>query len=104
MINKEKAIYSSAIAASLTVAFVVILTIWAEASAPLKNWLKSVSGHHWTTKSIFSVAFYLLAMKVTYLIPIRDISSKVKTSLHVLAVVTIIGTLTLLLFFTDHYL
>ena len=101
--NKSKLIISSAYAAILTIIFVVVITIWAELSAPLKDWLKNFSGHHWTSKSIFSVLLYAVATIVLYLSPHKYSDDRFKKTLVFLLVFTILGTVILTLFFTGHH-
>ncbi|MEK7514464.1 MAG: hypothetical protein AAB587_01435 [Patescibacteria group bacterium] len=101
--NKSKLIISSAYAAIITIIFVVIITIWAELSAPLKDWLKNFSGHHWTSKSIFSVLLYAVATVVLYLSPHTPDAGRLKKTLGLLLASTVLGTVILTLFFTGHH-
>ncbi len=100
--NKPKLIISSAYAAIITIVFVVVITIWAELSVPLKDWLKNFSGHHWTSKSIFSVLLYAVATILLYLSPHKDNDNHLKRALGFLLVFTILGTIIITLFFTGH--
>lgn len=101
--NKPKLIISSAYAAIVTIVFVVVITIWAELFAPLKDWLKSFSGHHWTSKSIFSVLLFAAATVVLYLLPRQYSDDHLKRTLGFLLVFTILGTVVITLFFTGHH-
>ena len=101
--DRIKLIYASAIAAIISPAFVVFVTIYAEFSAPLKNWLSALSGHHWTSKSILSLLVYLLATKLIYLMRKNVPPEEAKRFLGYLFWVVIAGTLILLVFFTAHY-
>lgn len=101
--NKPKLINSSAYAAIITIVFVVVITIWAELSAPLKDWLKNFSGHHWTSKSIFSVLLYAVATIVLYVSPHKHTNDHLKRTLGFLLVFTVLGTIILTLFFTGHH-
>jgi len=78
------------------------LTIWAEFSVPLKDWLKSVSGHHWTTKSIFSILLFIL-FTIIFFLALSNREDKVRTVLRNLAVTTIMGVVVLTLFFSGHH-
>mgnify|MGYP001563703597 CR=1 FL=1 len=49
---------SVAISAIITELVIVILTISAELSAGLKETLKSMTGHHWTSKGIISLVLF----------------------------------------------
>ena len=102
--NKLKLIYLSSIASSLAITFVTIITIIAELKAPLKNWLKSLSGHHWTSKGILSLLLYIAATLVLYFAVKNVDDKKVRASLWIAIVTTILGSLVLLTFFTGHHL
>ena len=101
--NKQKLIISSAIAAIITIAFVAIITIWGELSVPLKDWLKNFSGHHWTSKSIFSISIYIVATLVLCLLPNKYSDGHIKRSLELVLIVTLLGIVTITLFFTGHH-
>ena len=40
--------------------FNALLIITKETYAPLKDWMKSLSGHHWTTHGIFVIALFIV--------------------------------------------
>lgn len=101
--HKPKLILASAYAAIITIIFVVIIVIWAELSAPLKDWLKNFSGHHWTSKSIFSVLLYAAATVALYLMPQRYDAGRLVKSLGWLLASTVLGTAMLALFYTGHH-
>ncbi|OGH92516.1 MAG: hypothetical protein A2534_00990 [Candidatus Magasanikbacteria bacterium RIFOXYD2_FULL_39_9] len=101
--NKTKLITSSAYAAITSIVFVVVITIWAEFNAPLKNWLANFSGHHWTSKSIFSVVLYALVTFAAYLLPFKYSDDCLKKSLNFLFAFTVLGVAALALFFTGHH-
>lgn len=100
--NKQKLVISSAIAAILTIAFVVIITIWAELSVPLKDWLKNFSGHHWTSKSIFSVLLYAAATVIFYLLPVKYGENFIKKILCFLLASVALGVIVIAAFYTGH--
>jgi len=95
-------IYASSISAIVTVIFAVTITILAEFSEPLKGVLKSISGHHWTTKSILTVIVYLGVMAVIYSINKTPSKGRVKRSLYCLILASILGSLSILGFFLWH--
>lgn len=101
--HKLKLITASAYAAFITIIFVVVITVFAELSAPLKDWLKNFSGHHWTTKSIFSVAVYAVATVVCYAVLRGGEGGGARRSLVLLLWGTALGTIILALFFTGHH-
>lgn len=96
-------IFSSAVAAIITNVFVVTITIWADLSAPLKDWLKNFSGHHWTSKSILSVLLYIAATILFYFILRRPDETKLKKTLLTLLISLPLGALALTLFFAGHH-
>ena len=102
--NKQRLIFSSAVAAIISIVFTIVITIWAELSLPLKNWLANFSGHHWTSKSIFSVLLYAVATIVLYLIPSNPGENRIRKTLVLLLIFTLFGTIVLTAFFTGHHL
>ena len=102
--NKPKLIYSSAVASSLAIVFVAAITIVAELQVPLKDWLKSLSGHHWVSKGILSFLLYVVAVFVMYAVTKNVDHKKNKGALWVAIITTILGSLALLTFFTGYHL
>ncbi|OGE28306.1 hypothetical protein A2867_04800 [Candidatus Daviesbacteria bacterium RIFCSPHIGHO2_01_FULL_40_11] len=101
--NKPKLIISSAYAATVTVIFVVVITIWAELSVPLKDWLKNFSGHHWTSKSLLSVLMFAAATLILYVLPYQHSDDRLRKTLGLLLMFAILGTIITTLFFTGHH-
>src|SRR3989344_3814960 len=97
--NKSKLIISSACASIITIIFVVIITIWAELSVSLKEWLKNFSGHHWTSKSIFSILLYLVAMTLSYLGFYNTSEVLLRKMLIFLLIFTVLGIITITAFY-----
>jgi len=102
-VNKPKLIISSAYASIITIVFVVVITIWTELSVPLKDWLKNFSGHHWTSKSIFSALLFAVATVILYLLPYKHSDDRLKRTLGFLLLFTVLGTIIITLFFTGHH-
>lgn len=102
-INKSKLILASAYASILTIVFVVVITIWAELAAPLKDWLKNFSGHHWVSKSIFSLLVYIIFTKIFYFTLNEPSENKIRQLLIWLLITTAIGVVTLTAFYTGHH-
>lgn len=86
----------------LTIAFVVIITVWADLSAPLKTWLTNLSGHHWTSKSVLSVLLYVLAMPCFYALPYKNDSGLGKVLGGVL-IAALSGVIIITGFYTAHH-
>src|SRR3989344_9027020 len=91
--KKEKLIYASAIASILSIIFVAVLTIWADLDAPLKDYLKSLSGHHWVTKSYGSLAVYFAGLLLFLILPKQIGEKTLKRSLNWLFFFAFVGTL-----------
>lgn len=100
--NKYRTIYSSAFAALFSVWFVVVITIWAELSAPLKDLLKNLTGHHWVTKSWGVVIVYLLLFAAAY--NYRTVAGpvEIKRKVNHLVASSILGAIVLIGFFIWH--
>lgn len=98
-----KRIYASSVAAIISIIFVVVITIWADLFPPLKAWLKSVSGHHWTTKSWFSMGVYFFSFLFVTALPGEIGDRKARMALYFLSVAAILGSLALLLFYALHF-
>lgn len=102
-LNKLKLVYSSSIAAIASMIFVVIITVAAEQSTSLKNSLKALSGHHWTTKSVISVVIYFVVLFLIYIITVEASPAKLRWSLSLVSVSAVLGYIVLLGFFLSHY-
>lgn len=102
--NKPKLIYSSSIASSIAIIFVTVVTIVAELVAPLKNWLKTLSGHHWTSKGILSLLLCVVVLFLLYFAKINVDAKKIKNVLFAMIGITVLGSLVLFIFFTGHHL
>ncbi len=102
--NKPRLIIASAYAAILTIIFVVVITIWAEMAAPLKDWLKAFSGHHWTSKSILSILLYLSATTLFYLVFRKVEGEKIRKAISILLAAVVLGVVAITAFYTGHHL
>ncbi|MDP3953644.1 MAG: hypothetical protein Q8P99_02390 [bacterium] len=102
--DKLKLIISSAYASILTIFLVVVITIWAEMFAPLKDWLADFSGHHWVSKSILSVLVYAVATVVLYATLRKPNPTSAPKIIRNLLVLTAIGVLAITAFYTGHHL
>ena len=102
--NRLRLIYASSWAATLAVLFATVITIWGELNSPLKNWLKSVTGHHWTTKSWFTIGIYVVLLLLIYAFKHEPTDLQIRSGLKRLFVIAILGALALFLFFAIHYL
>lgn len=101
--SKLRLIYASSISAFLTAIFITAITIGAELSPPLKDWLKNLSGHHWTSKSILSIALYFVALFLFYSIFRRVDNKKIRNGILLAIWSTVLGTVAIFSFFTGHH-
>ena|SRR3989338_262501 len=102
--NKLKLIYSSSVSSIVTVFFITAVTLSAELSPALKNWLAGVTGHHWVTKGIFSLIIYLLLLALLYFSTKRVNGAMVNNLITVLIFSTLMGIVAILSFYTLHFL
>ncbi len=104
MNKKLRLIYASSWAATVAVIFATVVTIWGELHAPFKNWLKSVTGHHWTTKSWFTVGIFILFLFLIYAFKREPTDMQVRGGLKWLIFIAVLCVLVLFGFFAIHYL
>lgn len=83
--------------------FVVVITMAAEFSPGLKNWLKSLTGHHWVSKSWLTIAVFILMFCVYYFMSGDASENKIQKRLMRLNVSIILGVLLILGFYLWHY-
>lgn len=80
-----------------------LLLIAKESHAPLKNWMKSLSGHHWITHGIIVIVLFVV---LGYIFSISGMNRKInadKTSGLVITG-TVLGGLIIVGFFFKHLL
>lgn len=102
--NRLKLTYSSAHSAVLAIIIAVVLTIAGESSAAFKTFLKSWTGHHWTTKSVAVAIAYFGALAIIYGTTKSPSPRALRKSLWLVTAAAILGYLVLLFFFINHYL
>lgn len=102
--QKPRLILASSYAALITIAFVVLITIWAELAAPLKDWLRTLSGHHWVSKSIFSILLYAVGTGVLYAIFHEPNDKNLRKAFMLLFAAVLLGVIMLTAFYTGHHL
>ena len=98
-----KNIKALSISSIVSIGLVTLLTIIGEFSAPFKNGLAALPGHHWVTKSIIGmVVFVILSIILGYTIkPDNENSAKYIWSTFGVALGS---SVVLFLFFTIHAL
>lgn len=101
--NRLKLIYSSATSAIFAIIVAVVITIAAEYSAAFKAFLKSWTGHHWTTKSWAVAIIYFAALAALYLSSRPPTPHTLRKILRLLVATAILGYIVLLGFYAWHY-
>ena len=100
----KKLIYSSAIAASVNIIAVTVVTIWAELVPGFKSVLASLTGHHWITKSLMVVVLFPVVLWLVRGLSRGEITDeRTAKSLWALIIITVIGFVVILGFFVWHY-
>ena len=99
-----KLTYASCVSAIVSIVFVTGITVWAELAPGLKAFLKSLTGHHWVTKSWGVVMVYLAGLILFYWLPKQIGEKTLRRSVLSLVVFAILGALVLFFFFVWHYL
>ena len=84
---------------SLTIILIAVLTTYRELSKPFKELLASITGHHWVTKSVLSVAFFIL---VYFLLSKQDSVDVGRESLYVVWA-TVLSGLVISVFYVWHF-
>ena len=85
----------------LTVSLIVILTLWSELSEQFKIFLASITGHHWVTKGIFSLIFFVIIYSLLSKTVKDRIDSIYETVYTVIAV--ILGGIIIFGFYVWHF-
>lgn len=66
--NNEEKTKRHVVSCMITIVVVTALTVAAEVSAPLKDWLKRLFFHHWVGKGVIALVVFLL---FAYMIPMH---------------------------------
>ncbi len=94
---KIRALTHSTIA---TMALIAFMTIYSELSKPFKDFLAAVSGHHWVTKGIFAVLFFVV---LSFILNKTEEDTELKNEMFGLIVATAVFGLLIFLFFLQHF-
>jgi len=74
MQDKKSILSAIIVSAIVTLAAIVLLTIFGELSAEFKTWLARSFSHHWIGKSIISVLIFLVSIPIFYVLKLKKIS------------------------------
>lgn len=99
MTKSTKSLQSSAWAASITVAYLTLVTIIGELYAPLKNLLADWFSHHWIGKGVSGLIIFLLAWLLIYGATKPESESRAARALKVLAWLGALGAILILAFY-----
>ena len=80
--------------------FITVITIWAEMSSGLKGALAAVTGHHWVTKSVFSVILFAILAFAFNKMPEAE---RIDRELEYVLGATVIGGLAIFIFYVLHF-
>jgi hypothetical protein len=99
----KKLAFASSVSASLTIIATVIVTVWAELSAPFKSYLKALTGHHWVSKSWMTAILFSIFLIAVWFIAREEIRNEtVRKSFWVLIALSLLGSAVLTGFFAWH--
>lgn len=101
--NSLKFINGTIVGAISTVVFIVALTIAGDLYAPLKNFLKEAHHHHWVGKGIWAAILFVIVTPGYYFVKKNDTSDNTTRLMRILAWISLLGALTLLLFFVYEF-
>ena len=97
--KRHKLVNAAAISALAAVVFTTVITITADLTPPLKDWLKNTFSHHWVGKSIIAGFIFIILAIVLYVIPSLRPEEKTARRITALAWITLLATLTLFGFY-----
>ena len=95
MKTNMRALYFSTV---LTMILIVFLTIYSELNEVFKNFLKTLSGHHWVSKGIISLLFFVLCYALLHS-RVKEDDKKLHHEINNTIIIAILGALTILGFF-----
>jgi hypothetical protein len=94
---------SAAWSANITMIVTVIVVIVAEYVASFKNFLASVTGHHWVTKSVLEVVLFIVLFLLLGMVLKQDKKEPMKAILSTV-VVGFASIVVLIGFFIFHFM
>ncbi len=100
--NRLSLAISSAYASAITIVIMAVVTIWAELSPSFKDSLKSLSGHHWRTKSYLTIIIFVAGTGVLYAFLKRRQSSP-RIAIMAVIVAAILGSVAVTGFYVLHF-
>lgn len=101
--NSLRKIYASSIGAIVAIILATVMTIVGERSEAFNAWLKSVSGHHWRTKSIFTIVAYVVVFAIAYAMVRDPQPARVRSALRWLLAIAVICIVIVVGYFVSAY-
>lgn len=98
----KKKTKAASISASISIAVIALLTIIGELVAPFKNFLQSVTGHHWVTKGIFSFVLFIVLLFILGAVFGED-KSEEPQGIYTTVIVTVLSGVSIAIFYIIHY-
>lgn len=99
MKKRTKLLHSAICAAAVTAVFIAAITVSAEFSVPLKDWLKTVFTHHWLGKSALSIVLFIAVTFFGYFLPLKTDADTIRKRMLLLFWVSLISALIIIVFF-----
>ncbi len=96
-----KKIKSMGFATTFVIVFITAITLFAELFEGFKNILKSITGHHWITKSVFS---FVLFFGIYFFSKFSDEKIDILKEVRKIVWSVLLCSLALFFFFLWHYL
>lgn len=96
-------LYASAHAATVSVIFITLVTVYAELSPEFKTWLASLTGHHWISKSWLVLLAFVAFFLVFRLAKSSADDAALRRAVRVLFLVIAVASFILLAFFYIEY-
>ena len=100
MDRKLKLAESIILSTIAVVIFIPIITIAAELTAPLQEWLKNTFYHHWVGKSLISAIMFVGLCVLTFVVPYKTGLERINRLLFILVTLVLLGTLAIFGFFS----
>lgn len=88
-------------ATSLTIIIITVMTLWSEVSSGFKDLLTNLTGHHWVSKGVIALLFYVLLYGVLSFVTKNKFHGEREITL--ITVTTILCSLIIFLFYLWHY-
>lgn len=99
MQKQIKLLHSAICAAAVTAIFIAVITLYAEFSAPLKDWLKTIFTHHWLGKSALSVILFIAVTFFGYFFPLKTDAETIRKRIFLLFWVSLASAFIIIVFF-----